>query len=240
MLQKLGFFLALLVLPIHLAMAQSYFEPLPEDFQVKDDAASKKETSEGLRVSPDVVDVIVELSPNVYGYLARTHTMKVTFDADPIVQGRATVAYELKVHSHLMLRFPVSFDYYGASVIAQVGVARNWINANDTKIWNVMAGVALKIRVSDWFLRSYIFLEPEVQAGYAQQNKTILGINQTRQAVRLRPSLAVGWERIFDNGFVMNVKIAAEMPYDFQIAQETLFDKPGFAVSPSFGVGYAW
>src|SRR5688572_30688947 len=88
-------------------------EDRPQDLTQFNDSSNQ---SSAIKVNPDVVDLVVELEPTAYGNRARERTMQVNLELDPLVQGRATVGYQLKILESLMLDFPVYFEASQASV----------------------------------------------------------------------------------------------------------------------------
>ncbi len=193
-----------------------------------------------VQLSHDQQELVVELNPHVYGNRARTHKMRVMVEADPISQGRLVLSYQIRVHDWITLIVPVAAEYFKANMLYEIRVYSQPNLVQEGELWGVSSGFGARFRVSEWFLKSHIFVEPMVLIGYFQQESSVS--NRFASAVRFIPSVAVGWERVFDVGLVASAKVGVEMPFDYYIANggQQFTIPPRFGVSPQFGLGYAW
>lgn len=188
-----------------------------------------------ITVNPDQVELMLELDPNAYGYRARTRSMQINLELDPLFVGRAVLGFQLKILESLMLDFPVYFEASQASL--PLGKWTGLINNNLESYWGVGAGIGLKWRVSEWTSKSSFYLLPRVKAGYYSQKGA--GFNPAN-GVSLTPELIFGWERIFDVGFVIGAQLGVEKLFVFPLQTLALPYIPLITINPSIQLGYAW
>lgn len=182
--------------------------------------------------SQDLIKLLVDIDPKAYGYRAASHGMSVTLNADPVINGRLSLDYQLRLTEYLTMVFPVSFDSNKLAI-----TQFNFNNRVDTQ-WSLLLGGGVKYRLCEWMAKSSFFVEFWAQMGpYAQQAK---GFNDTRYAIRIRPSLYAGWERIFETGLVLGLKAGVEYNWDIGVGQEIAYSENKFSFIPTINVGYAW
>jgi hypothetical protein len=185
-------------------------------------------------LTPDLVEVLVELDPKAHGYRARNHVFALGLDYDPLINGRLTLGFQVKLTDHLTLDVPVSFEH--SAITTRLGVLLGTYDERINSRWSIAGGVGLKIRLSEWMMKSSFYLEPMVQAGYYAESAQ--GFAST-SAVRIRPAIYLGWERIFDSGFVIGAKLGFEKPFDVALGAASFYTT-GFSLVPMLGLGYAW
>ena len=195
---------------------------------------------ETLEVTPDLLELVVEMDKKSQGFLASHHQYEIRLDVDFLVNGRMTFSPQFTINKFLAVTVPVSFE---CSCLGQ-GLG-SLIKVQDSKIANKLGGLGLKIRLTEWMLKSSFYLEPTIQVGYIKQSWQ-LGADdaplKVKSLVRLIPALYLGFEQIFDGGFVVGAKLGAEWRQDFvQQNNVGVSDKSvPFVVVPMLTAGYAW
>lgn len=192
--------------------------------------ASVVAQAENIQMAPDMVELIVDTNHQAQGFLARNHNYQVQFDVDPLVNGRINLGFQLRLNKFLALDIPVSYDSSG---FGQWGGRMMKIYPEDLSQWSVMGGVGLKIRLSEWLGKGSFYFEPLLQVGYYSQT---MRSNTSTNSIRIRPGLYLGYEEIFDTGFVVGAKLGVERPFDIG----SLTVSTGFSVVPMLAIGYAW
>ena len=188
------------------------------------------QTEERLVATPEMAQLLIELDPKAYGYRAKNRRMQVQLDAEPLLHGRFALGFQHKLNSFLTLDVPVMFESSSLALPLLQRVAQI------SHEWAAMGALGLKIRVSEWLVKSSFYIEPMLQMGYyVQTDKS----NEDRSAFRIRPALYVGWERIYDTGFVVGTKVGVEQPFDI-VMGKPLVVTTGLRVVPMVGVGYAF
>lgn len=195
-------------------------------------AYAENQNERHLEATPDLIELLVDIDPKAYGYRARAHSMAVNLSADPFINGRLSLDYELLLNSHFKLLFPVSFEH---TVLAATPIQPN---PRVESQWAVLGGLGVKFRLSEWMAKSSFFLELWAQTGlYAQD---AVGFTDTRYAVRIRPSLYAGWERVFETGLIIGLKTGVEYNWDVITGSQLAFAENKFNFVPAINVGFAW
>jgi hypothetical protein len=200
--------------------------------EIKIQATGKNQNERHHEATPDLIELLVDIDPKAYGYRAGSHKMAVNLTADPFVNGRLSLDYQLKLNNYLKLIFPVSFEHSA--------LAATPINPNPriTNQWSLIGGVGIKLRLSEWMAKSSFYIEFLTQAGiYSQEAK---GFGDARQAIRIRPTLFAGWERMFETGLVVGVKAGVEYNWDIITGSKLPFAENRFNFVPAITAGYAW
>ncbi len=182
-----------------------------------------------LQMSEGDFEVLATMRPDASGLLAKDHLYQFTLDADYVSAGRTTFRFMNVLHPFIAIEALVSLDSSYMSVLA---LTRNSLVAVPNQVWSIQAGIGAKFRVSEWFLKSSVFIEPTLQGGFSQTNLPVIG---TTNAFRLLPSVAVGWEFVFDSGLIFAMRAGASMPFDFPQSIKGV----NFQFNPSLGLGYA-
>lgn len=200
-------------------------------------ALSENQGPQVLEVTPEFQELLVDIDPKGYGYRARAHDMSVGFTGDFFVRGRLSLDYQIALNPHFKLVFPVSFE--NAQLLLPFMSAL--YASPDSKIknqWALMTGVGIKFRLSEWMAKSSFYTEILIQAGVYSQDLVKL-LSETRHSIRFRPSLFVGWERVFETGLVFGVKTGVEYNFDVSTGKTVLADNQ-FSVVPAVNLGFAW
>ncbi|MEI6805123.1 MAG: hypothetical protein WCK49_01285 [Myxococcaceae bacterium] len=185
-----------------------------------------------LEATPDLIELLVDIDPKAYGYRARAHDMAVILSTDPFINGRFSLDYQLVLNNHFKLLIPVSFEH---SILAATPIQANPRVKNQ---WAVLGGLGVKLRLSEWMAKSSFYLELWAQTGlYAQE---AIGFGDTRYAIRIRPSLYVGWERVFETGLVIGLKTGVEYNWDIITGSQLAFAENKFNFVPAINTGFAW
>ncbi|MEM7494808.1 MAG: hypothetical protein AAF471_01420, partial [Myxococcota bacterium] len=132
----------------------------------------------------------------------------------------------------------LSFDYSEISAYHQLKKVSNGGRLPTT--FAVSTGPVLKVRLSEWSLKSSVFLEPGLRFGYTRYITTIVA---PHNAFSLRPSLGLGFERVYNTGFTWNLKVGVERPVDLPragVQQGTVGGRAGILPFVSVGLGYSW
>ncbi|MES2503614.1 MAG: hypothetical protein V4534_01925 [Myxococcota bacterium] len=201
------------------------------------EATGKNPNERHVNATPDLIELLVDIDPKAYGYRAQSHDMAVNMTADPLLNGRFTLDYNYKLSSHWKLVFPVSFEHTSLVLpfALPVGISSN--NRIDSQ-WSLLAGVGAKLRLSEWMQKSSFFIEGWLQSGvYAQNAK---GFSDTRYAARIRPSLYVGWERIFESGLVFGIKTGIEANLNILTGTPLAYSDNNVNFVPAINLGFAW
>jgi hypothetical protein len=198
----------------------------------------KNNLSQHIETSPELFELVVEMDKNSQGFRATHRNFQIQLEADPLVNGRLSLGFQYRLNSFLTLDIPVSVDH---SVLGQsLGYAIGIHNSQVSNQWAMLSGVGLKIRLSEWMLKSSFYLETVVQAGYYHQATQVLKQEILTESIRIRPALYFGVETIFDTGFVMGAKIGIEQFFDLYFSDTPLSYSGNFGIAPSFNLGYAW
>ncbi len=187
--------------------------------------------------TPDMIELLADIDPKAYGYRAQEHWMAVNLGIDPVFNGRLNLDYTLKLNSYFKLVFPITFEHTKLALPLGMSVGI-FSNNRIEEQWSLLAGAGLKIRLTEWSNKSSLYAEVLLQAGtYGQTAK---GFSEMRHAVRLRPSVYVGWERIFETGLVLGLKAGVE--YNVNLASQGIlvYNTDGFNFAPMINVGFAW
>ena len=195
-------------------------------------ATGENQNERHLEATPDLIEMLVDIDPKAYGYRSRAQKMAMILSADPMINGRLSLDYQLVLSPHFKLVFPVSFDH---SFLAATP-----INPNDRikNQWAVLGGLGVKFRLSEWMAKSSFFIELWAQAGIYGQDA--LGFEDTRYAIRVRPTLFVGWERVFETGLVIGLKTGVEYNYDIQTGTPLAYAINQVNFVPAINTGFAW
>lgn len=196
---------------------------------------SDKLDDTNVELTPDVVELIVELDPKAYGFRARHHKMQLTADVDWLIRGRAQVQYEYRFGQFWSLVVPVSID--ASETVSLVDHMRRHGGEKLDSVFGVAGGVGIKFRLTEWMLKGSFFVEPQIQVGYAKL--TVPALDDVT-SVRLRPALFVGFERVYDTGFVIHSKLGFEWAYDFFMQDKNIPSTGILQPVLLTGVGYAW
>ncbi|MBH1989357.1 MAG: hypothetical protein I8H75_02095 [Myxococcaceae bacterium] len=182
--------------------------------------------------SDDLTQLIIDLDPKAYGYRAASHGMQVSLFADPFLNGRLTLDYELRLLEFLTMTFPISFDS------TSLAITRFNFNPRVAEQWSLLAGGGIKYRLSEWMAKASFYAEFWLQTGvYAQQ---AIGFGGFRYAWRIRPSFYAGWERIFETGLLLGLSAGVEYDWDIPVGKEIAYRENQFRFIPGVRVGYAW
>jgi hypothetical protein len=191
-----------------------------------------------LESTPEMIEIRVETDKKAQGFRAEHHKFQIQLNTDPMVNGRLTLGFQYNLSHSLTLNIPVSFD---SPVLGQwAGKAMGIYGARIVDQWALLGGFGLKIRLSEWVLKSSFYIEPVVQAGYYKQMIQIVQ-KEMSDSIRIRPGLYLGFETVFDTGLVIGVKVGAERAFDHDFREKPLsYAANNFSVVPMFGLGYAW
>lgn len=230
--QKKIFLSIVLFMNINIALAQSGTAFL-----------SEQPYQETLEVTPDLLELVIDMDSKSQGFLASHHKYEIIIAADFLINGLLTFTPEFRINKFLALAVPFSLE------CSRFGLGLgNLLKIQDDKIvnqWGVFGGLGLKIRLTEWMLKSSFYLEPMMQVGYIKQFWR-LGADDAplkiKSLVRLIPALYLGFEQIFDSGFVAGAKLGAEWRQDFVLQNNVgVLDKSKpFVVVPMLTAGYAW
>ncbi len=195
-------------------------------------AQAENQNERHLEATPDLIELLVDIDPKAYGYRAAAHKMVLNFSADPFINGRLSLDYQVALNPYFKLIFPVSIDSN------QLAITQFNFNNRVTNQGSVLAGLGMKLRLTEWMAKSSFYLELWTQAGiYAQEAQ---GFNDTRHAIRIRPSLYAGWERMFETGLVIGVKTGVEYNWDVVTGSQLAFAENKFNFVPAIHTGFAW
>lgn len=177
-------------------------------------------------VSPNSVQLLVEMDPFNYGFSGRNHRMSITTEFDLILRGRAFFHYDYRFFEYLSFGFKAGVDWTRMSLLSNFNQKINQVSLEE---FTLLFGGSAKWRLTEWYLRSAFFLEPSLLFGPMWQN-----LNQEKNRYfRIRPGLSINMESVFDSGFVFNIALGGEIPFD--LGNENPVSK---YIEPVFMVGF--
>lgn len=159
-------------------------------------------------LDPGSVELVVQLDANNYGFRGRNHSMTLGLDADFLLRGRGMLSYDLRFTEYWSMAIKAGIDWNSISLYGRL---REQINSPAPRQFSVLAGLTAKWRLTEWYMRSAVFLEPSFLCGYMWQD---FDGHESRH-FRLRPGLFAGMETIFDSGLNLSFRVGFEMPFDF-------------------------
>lgn len=185
--------------------------------EIKDQKAAKAKADElnALRekaaetteytLDPSSVKFVVDMG---YGFRTRNHRMTMSGDFDFFLRGRGMLHYDYRFFSYLSLGILAGIDWTDLSLYSRF---RDQLSKPVPKQFSILGGLAARIRLTEWYLRSAIFIEPSCLFGHMWQTL----VTQDTTHWRLRPGLFGSVETVFDSGLSLTTRIGAEFPFDF-------------------------
>lgn len=159
-------------------------------------------------VDPGSVQLMVELDPGNYGMPTRNFRTGITAEFDFLFKGRSGLRFEYRPLSFLSTGLLFGFDWTDMSVFNRF---RRTQSPQTPWQMAVLGGLAVKLRLTEWYMQSAISFEPSILTGYMWQ---VLGNTKTKH-LSLRPGAALVFDRVFDSGFIFTSKVGVEFPFDF-------------------------
>ncbi len=159
-------------------------------------------------LDPGSVDLVVQLDPKNYGFRGRNHRMLLGVDTDLLLRGRGMLGYDFRFTPYWSLVVKAGIDW---DAISLYGRLREQLNTPAPRQFSILAGVTAKWRLTEWYMRSAVFLEPSLLGGYMWQSFD----GRESKHLRLRPGLFAGVESIFDSGLTLSFRLGFELPFDF-------------------------
>ncbi len=181
-----------------------------QEAQLKEIDALRESSADSTEytITPGSVEMVVELDPNNYGFRQRNHRMTLGGEFDVILRGRAMLQYDFRFFEYLSLALQAGVDWTDLSVYSRF---RDQLSKPVPKQFSALGGLSARWRVTEWYMRSAIFLEPSLVGGYLWQTY----VTQKTNHWLLRPGLFVGTQTVFDSGFAVSFRVGAEVPLDF-------------------------
>lgn len=180
-------------------------------------------------LDPNSVELVVEMDPHGLGLRTRNHRMTLSADFDLILRGRTMLHYDYRFWNFFSAGALLGMDVSDMSIYTRL---RDHLPRTPKQI-SILGGVSAKWRVTEWFMRSSLFLEPSFLFGHMWQRLD----NQKTTHWRLRPGIFVGFESIFDSGLSISTRLGMEFPFDFgmvnpvrEIVEPLLLVGVGFAI----------
>lgn len=159
-------------------------------------------------LDPGSVEAVIELDPNNYGFRQRNHRMILGLDFDLLFRGRGMLAYDFRFFEYWSFALKAGIDWSDLSVFSRF---RDQLDKPAPKQFSVLSGLSAKWRLTEWYLRSAIFLEPSLMVGYMWQTLN----TQDTSHWRIRPGLFGGIETVFNSGLALTTRVGFEVPFDF-------------------------
>lgn len=159
-------------------------------------------------LKPDSVELVVEMDPNNYGFRTRNHRMILSGDFDLLFRGRAMIGYDFRFFEYFSFGAHVGVDWSSLSLYSRF---RDYLSKPAPSQFSVLGGLTAKWRLTEWYMRSAIFLEPSVLFGHMWQTY----VAQDYTSWRIRPGIFGGVDTVFDSGFALSWRLGAEFPVDF-------------------------
>jgi hypothetical protein len=159
-------------------------------------------------LSPGQVEMIVELEPHNYGF--RTHDFRSTIGAqlDFLFRGRAMLYYDYRLSDYMSLTYYAGLDWSRISFFDKI---KQHMNRPGAQQLSLLGGASAKWRLTEWYLRSSVFVEPALLIGHMWQHY----LDQPSTHWRIKPGLFAGIDTIFDSGLAIQLKFGVEFPIDF-------------------------
>ncbi len=189
------------------AVKQSLKERQRREAELKELDVMRETTTE-YTVDPGSVEMVVELDPNNYGFRQRNHRMILGTDFDLLLRGRGMLSYDYRFFEYWSFAIKAGVDWSDVSLYSRF---RDQLNKPAPKQFSILGGLSAKWRLTEWYMRTSVFLEPSFVAGYMWQTL----ISQDSNHWRLRPGLFAGLETVFDSGLSMSFRLGFEAPFDF-------------------------
>ena len=181
-------------------------------------------------LEPSSVEMVVELEPAGYGFRQRSHRMVMSGEFDFLLRGRGVLHYDYRFFNHLSFGILAGLDWSALSLFNRF---RQDLQKLFPKQLTVMGGLSAKWRLTEWYMRSSVFLEPSVIFGHMWQ--TLLSKESTYW--RLRPGVFGGIETVFDSGLSLATRVGVEFPFDLgnenpvkEVAEPLFLFGIGFAI----------
>lgn len=159
-------------------------------------------------LDPGSVEMVVEMDPANYGFRTRSHRMSFTGDFDFILRGRAGLRYDYRFFEYFSLGIVTGMTWSKLSIFSQF---KEQMDKPTPKTFSIYTGVAGKMRLTEWYMRSSIFVEASALLGYSYQTIN----NKNANHASLTPGAFVGMERVFDSGLIAASRIGVEWPLNF-------------------------
>lgn len=181
-------------------------------------------------VNPDSVELVVEMDPNGYGFRTRAHRMSMSGEFDFLLRGRTFLHYDYRFFNYLSAGLLLGTDWNDLSLFARY---RDQLNKPSPKQFSILGGISAKWRLTEWYMRSSVFLEPSILFGHMWQ--TLVAQETTHW--RVRPGLFAGIESVFDSGLTTSARVGVEFPFDLGTANPVKeVVEPLFVVGLGFAI----
>lgn len=216
--------ISLMLLPFPCLMAEAADEIAvekldQEELKEEEKAAVRSRDIEALRegkadvieytLDPSSVELFVEMDPGNYGFRTRDYRMVLSADFDLLLRGRSMLRYEYRFFDRISLGLMGGIDWSSLSLYSRF---RDQLNKPYPKQFSVLGGLSGKWRITEWYMRSAVFLEPSLLFGYLWQDLAPL---PRSTHWRLRPGIFAGYQTVFDSGLSLVLNLGAEFPIDF-------------------------
>lgn len=160
-------------------------------------------------IDPGSVEAVVELDPNNYGFRQRNHRMTLGSELDFLFRGRALLFYDFRFFEYWTLSLKTGVDWTGMALYHKFQEAA--APTRTPSQLSVLGAVALKWRLTEWYLKSSVFVEPTVSGGYMWQEL----FDQKSEHWVFLPGINVGIQTVFDSGLSLAFRGGIEVPVDF-------------------------
>lgn len=185
-------------------------------------------SSTEVTLDPSSVELVVELDPNGYGFRTRNHRMTMSADIDLLLRGRAMLHYDYRFFNYFSMGLLFGVDWTDVSLYSRF---RQHLNKPTPRQFAILGGVSGKWRLTEWYMKSSLFLEPSLLFGHMWQSLS----SQKTTHWRIRPGIFGGVETVFDSGLSLVVRAGVEFPVDF--AKRNAFKE---IAEPVFAVGFGF
>ena len=203
-----------------------------EETKLKEYEAQIESGSDGMHYTlpADSVEAVVELNPQGYGFRQRNHRLMFGLRGDFILKGRSDLSFDYRFFDYFSAGILVGMDWTEMSLY---GRFRQQLAKPAPKQLNLFGGLYGKLRLTEWYMRTAIFLEPSLIVGHLWQ--TLAAQDTTHW--RLAPGIFAGFETVFNSGLVFSTRLGVEFPFDFgtlnpwkEVVQPLLAIGFGFAI----------
>ncbi|MEM7589041.1 MAG: hypothetical protein AAF320_02625 [Myxococcota bacterium] len=190
---------------------------------------------ESVELAPDAVQLIVDLDNKPRDTNARRHRFRMDLGIDFLMSGRSMLAFGGKLAPYVTMLGVVTVDYSDISFGYQL---RKTFTRGVPEVLAFSAGPAFEFRLSEWTMKSSIFLKVMLQAGMTLYRTSLKG---DERAASLRPWGGFGWRTIYNTGASWFAEAGLGRPIDIPGASvKQGIASGGLLPTALVGISAAW
>lgn len=190
---------------------------------------------ESVEMAPDAVQLIVDLDNKPRDTNARRHRFRLDLGIDFLMSGRSILAFGGKLASYITMLGVVTIDYSDISFGYQL---RKTFTRGVPEVFAISAGPAFELRLSEWTMKSSIYLKAMLQAGTTLYKTSLKGEERTAS---IRPWGGFGWRTIYNTGAAWFAEAGLGRPIDIPRASvKQGIASGGLLPTVLVGISAAW